>query len=172
MLSFRTLIFTGALALASLLAPTTASAAIVSPWIHVQGVGFTDQNGLPVVLRGVNQQGGTGVGSNGMALTLGSNFVRILAPWSTVEDTAPVGGLHVWNQEYLQRLDDQMSWHEAHDVNVVIDFPPVQVVSLLRKRRDRDSRLVLQRRPSGPLPEDGRRHEGGHGRLVDRRGRP
>ena len=92
MLSFRTLL-TGALALLTLIVPSTASAAIVSPWVHVQGVGFTDQTGLPVVLRGVNQQGGAGVQSNGLALSLGSNFVRILAPWSTVEDVAPVGGI-------------------------------------------------------------------------------
>jgi hypothetical protein len=122
MVSFRTLLSAGALALASLVLPATASAATVSPWVHVQGVGFNDQDGLPIVLRGVNQQGGAGVGSNGMALSLGSNFVRILAPWSTVEDTAPVGGLHTWNEEYLQRLDDQVSWYEDHGVNVVIDF--------------------------------------------------
>ncbi len=122
MLSFRTLISTGALALSMLVVPSIGSAAIVPPWVHVQGVGFTDQNGLPIVLRGVNQQGGAGVQSNGMALTLGSNFVRILAPWSTVEDTAPVGGVHTWNQTYLQRLDDQVSWYEAHGVNVLIDF--------------------------------------------------
>jgi len=122
MFSFRTLLSTGALALTALLIPSTASAAIVSPWVHVQGVGFTDQNGLPVVLRGVNQQGGAGVQSNGMALSLGSNFVRIAAPWSTVEDTAPVGGIHTWNEEYLQRLDDQVSWYEDHGVNVLIDF--------------------------------------------------
>jgi hypothetical protein len=108
MLSFRTFISTGALDLAALVLPSTASAAIVSPWVHAQGVGFTDQNGLPVVLRGVNQQGGAGIGSNGMALSLGSNFVRILAPWSTVEDTAPVGGLHTWNED--------------HGVNVLVDF--------------------------------------------------
>ena len=122
MLSFRTLISTGALALSMLVVPSIASAAIVPPWVHVQGVGFTDQNGLPIVLRGVNQQGGAGVQSNGMALTLGSNFVRILAPWSTVEDTAPVGGIHTWNQTYLQRLDEQVSWYEDHGVNVLIDF--------------------------------------------------
>ena len=122
MLSFRTFISASALALAAFVLPSTASAAIVSPWVHVQGVGFTDQNGLPVVLRGVNQQGGAGVGSNAMALSLGSNFVRILAPWSTVEDVAPVGGIHHWNEEYLQRLDDQVSWYEDHGVNVLIDF--------------------------------------------------
>ena len=122
MLSFRTIISAGALALAALVLPSTASAAIVSPWVHAQGVGFTDQNGLPVVLRGVNQQGGAGIGSNGLALSLGSNFVRVLAPWSTVEDTAPVGGLHTWNEEYLKRLDDQVSWYEDHGVNVLIDF--------------------------------------------------
>jgi len=122
MFSVRTLILAGALALTSLVVPFTASAAIVSPWVHVQGVGFTDQNGLPIVLRGVNQQGGAGVQSNGMALTLGSNFIRILAPWSTVEDTAPVGGLHTWNEEYLQRLDAQVTWYEDHGVNVLIDF--------------------------------------------------
>ena len=122
MFSFRTLLSAGALALASFVLPSTASAAIVSPWVHVQGVGFTDQNGLPIILRGVNQQGGAGVGSNGMALSLGSNFVRIAAPWSTVEDTAPVGGIHTWNEEYLQRLDEQVSWYEDHGVNVLIDF--------------------------------------------------
>jgi len=122
MFSVRTLIFTGALALASLIVPSTASAAVVSPWVHVQGVAFTDQNGLPVILRGVNQQGGAGVQSNGMAQSLGSNFVRILAPWSTVEDTAPVGGLHTWNEEYLQRLDEQVTWYQDHGVNVLIDF--------------------------------------------------
>jgi endoglycosylceramidase len=121
MLLFRTLL-TGALALLTLIVPSTASAAIVSPWVHVQGVGFTDQTGLPVVLRGVNQQGGAGVQSNGLALSLGSNFVRVLAPWSTVEDTAPVGGLHTWNEAYLQRLDEQVSWYEDHGVNVLIDF--------------------------------------------------
>jgi endoglycosylceramidase len=122
MFSFRTLFLAGALALFTLVVPTTARAGIVSPWVHVQSVGFTDQNGLPVILRGVNQQGGAGVQSNGMALSLGSNFVRILAPWSTVEDTAPVGGIHTWNQAYLQRLDDQVSWYEDHGVNVLIDF--------------------------------------------------
>jgi len=71
MLSLRTLILTSALALGSVIVPSTASAAVVSPWVHVQGVGFTDQNGLPVVLRGVNQQGGAGIQSNGMALSLG-----------------------------------------------------------------------------------------------------
>jgi endoglycosylceramidase len=121
MLFFRTLL-TGALALLTLIVPSTASAAIVSPWVHVQGVGFTDQTGLPVVLRGVNQQGGAGVQSNGLALSLGSNFVRVLAPWSTVEDTAPIGGLHTWNEAYLQRLDEQVSWYEDHGVNVLIDF--------------------------------------------------
>jgi len=47
MLSLRTLILTSALALGSLIVPSTASAAVVSPWVHVQGVGFTDQNGRP-----------------------------------------------------------------------------------------------------------------------------
>jgi endoglycosylceramidase len=121
MLLFRTLL-TGALALLTLIVPSAASAAIVSPWVHVQGVGFTDQTGLPVVLRGVNQQGGAGVQSNGLALSLGSNFVRIPASWSTVEDTAPVGGIHAWNEAYLQRLDEQVSWYEERDVNVLIDF--------------------------------------------------
>ncbi len=122
MLSVRTLILTSALALTSFIVPSTASAAVVSPWVHVQGVGFTDRNGLPIVLRGVNQQGGAGARSNGLALSLGSNFVRLLAPWSTVEDTAPVGGRHTWNEEYLQRLDAQVSWYQDHGVNVLIDF--------------------------------------------------
>ena len=172
MLSFRTFISAGALALAALVLPSTASAAIVSPWVHVQGVGFTDQNGLPVVLRGVNQQGGAGVASNGMALSLGSNFVRILAPWSTVEDTAPVGGLHTWNEEYLQRLDDQVSWYEDHGVNVLIDFHQYKWSPYFGSGETGVPGWFYNDVRPGPLPEDRRRDEGGDERLVDRRRRP
>jgi flagellar hook assembly protein FlgD len=99
-----------------------APAAVTAPWVHVQGTGFADQSGRRVVLRGVDQQGGTGKQSNGWAAGLGANFIRISVPWSVVEPTAPAGGVDTYSQTYLGRVDAQVAWYQAHGIDVLLDF--------------------------------------------------
>ncbi len=106
----------------SLIGVQSGSAASVAPWIHVQNGGFANQAGQTVILRGVDQQGGTGTMSDQFAANLGSNVVRLLVPWSKIETTAPVGGVHTYTATALHAVDVQVAWYQAHNVNVLLDF--------------------------------------------------
>jgi hypothetical protein len=113
---------TAAVLIAALAGAPGAAGAPAAPWVRAEGGGFVDASGGPVVLRGVDQSGGAGVQSNTLAAGLGSNFVRLVIPWSAVEPTAPAGGTHAWNTTFLARLDAQIAWYQAHGVNVLVDF--------------------------------------------------
>lgn len=99
-----------------------AAAAPVAPWVHVQGNGFANAAGQPVVLRGVDQQGGAGKMSDQAAATLGANVVRVLVPWSSIETAAPVAGVHTYSASQLAAVDAQVAWYQAHGINVLLDF--------------------------------------------------
>jgi endoglycosylceramidase len=111
-----------ALALVASTAGPAAGAGPVAPWVHVQAGRFVDASGQPVVLRGVDQQGGAGKVSNQLAAGLGASVVRVLVPWSSIETSAPSGGSHLYNQTKLASVDAQVSWYQAHGVNVLLDF--------------------------------------------------
>ena len=98
------------------------AASAVPPRVHVQGGGFVDAEGRPVILRGVDQQGGAGRTSNENAAKLGVNFVRLLVPWSVMEPTAPANGVHAYNVKKLAALDAQVAWYQAHGINVLLDL--------------------------------------------------
>jgi hypothetical protein len=95
----------------------------VAPWVTTQGERFVDtRTGSPVVLRGVN----VAVNSSSLvydkAAAMGANLVRIMAPWSVVEPTAPTGTTHHWDEAFLQQLDTAVADFQRANVNVLIDF--------------------------------------------------
>ncbi len=95
----------------------------MAPWITTQNGRFVDaRSGSPVVLRGVNVAVNSSSIVYDKAAAMGANFVRISAPWSTVEPTAPDGSKHQWDEAFLQRLDTAVSDFQKAGVNVLIDF--------------------------------------------------
>ncbi|MGN6377671.1 MAG: glycoside hydrolase family 5 protein [Gaiellales bacterium] len=90
----------------------------------MDGNHFTDmRTGQPVVLRGFDIP----IGMQGaqLAVTMGANMVRIPVPWSTIEPTAPVGGVHTWSTQTLSALDSEVTYLQQHNVEVLIDFHQV-----------------------------------------------
>ncbi len=108
-------------------APASAAAApvaVVPPWVATSGSEFLDtQTGLPVVLRGFDIP--VGLSGAQQAVALGANMVRIPVPWSLIEPTAPINGVHTWDTAQLQALDSEVGYLEQHHVNVLIDFHQV-----------------------------------------------
>jgi len=95
----------------------------VAPWITTQNGHFVDtRTGSPVVLRGVNVAVNSSAIVYDKASSMGANFVRIMAPWSTVEPTAPNGTTHHWDEAFLQQLDGAVADFQKTGVNVLIDF--------------------------------------------------
>ena len=95
----------------------------VAPWITTQNGRFVDtRSGSPVVLRGVNVAVNSSAIVYDKAAAMGANFVRIMAPWSTVEPTAPDGAKHHWDEAFLQQLDAAVADFKKAGVNVLIDF--------------------------------------------------
>jgi endoglycosylceramidase len=95
----------------------------VAPWITTQNGRFVDaRSGSAVVLRGVNVAVNSSSIVYDKAAAMGANFVRISAPWSTVEPTAPDGAKHHWDEAFLQHLDTAVSDFQKAGVNVLIDF--------------------------------------------------
>jgi endoglycosylceramidase len=95
----------------------------VAPWITTQAGRFVDtRTGSPVVLRGVNLAVNSSALVYDKAAAMGANLVRIMAPWSVVEPTAPHGARHTWDEAFLQRLDNAVADFQKKGVNVLIDF--------------------------------------------------
>jgi hypothetical protein len=83
---------------------------------------FVDtRTGAPVLLRGFDVV----VGPSNLyqrAVSLGANFVRLTVTWEQMEPSAPVNGVHTYDDSYLASLDQQVSWYESQNVNVLIDL--------------------------------------------------
>ena len=95
----------------------------VAPWVTTEGGRFVDtRSSSPVVLRGVNVSVNSSAIVYDKAAGMGANFVRIMAPWSTVEAQAPDGSKHHWDEAFLQKLDAAVADFKKAGVNVLIDF--------------------------------------------------
>jgi Cellulase (glycosyl hydrolase family 5) len=105
------------IALASL-QPAAARASVAEPWLTTSGTAFVDAEGNPVLLRGVNVVPGTWQ----PVVSAHANFARIFIPWSTVEPTAPSGGVHTWSASALAAIDSAVSNLQANGIAVEIDF--------------------------------------------------
>src|SRR5436190_23066648 len=105
------------LALAVLL-PASALADVTQPWLTPSGTAFVNAGGDPVVLRGVNVFPGTWQ----PVVDVHANFARIFVPWSSVEPTAPTGGVHAWSSSVLASIDSAVSNMQANGIAVEIDF--------------------------------------------------
>ncbi|HUZ83779.1 MAG TPA: cellulase family glycosylhydrolase, partial [Gaiellales bacterium] len=94
---------------------------LVAPWVSTRGGRFVDATGHTVLLRGVDVTL-TPPPDYSQAVALHANFVRIVAPWSLFEPTAPTGSTHHWDAATLRQLDAEVAYFEQHRVNVLIDF--------------------------------------------------
>ena len=95
----------------------------VAPWVTTRDGRFVDtRSGAPIVLRGVNVAVNSSTIVYDKAAGMGANFVRIMAPWSTVEPKAPDGSRHHWAEGFLRQLDAAVADFRAAGVNVLIDF--------------------------------------------------
>jgi cellulase (glycosyl hydrolase family 5) len=101
-----------------------APTAPTPPWIVVQGNHFVDTRiEQRVVLRGFDTP--VSMSAAQTAVSLGANMVRIPVPWSSIEPTAPVNGVHQWAEDKLAQLDQVVQYYEQHNVQVLIDFHQV-----------------------------------------------
>src|SRR5436190_4340950 len=98
--------------------PATARASVTQPWLTTSGTAFVDTGGNPVLLRGVDVFPGTWQ----PVVAVHANFARIFIPWSTVEPTAPSGGVHTWSSSTLAAIDSAVSNMQANGIAVEIDF--------------------------------------------------
>lgn len=98
--------------------PATARASVAPPWLTTSGTAFVDAGGSPVLLRGVNVFPGTWQ----PVVSVHANFARIFIPWSTVEPTAPSGGVHTWSSSALASIDSAVANMQANGIAVEIDF--------------------------------------------------
>ena len=95
----------------------------VPPWVTTRDGRFVDtRTDSPMVLRGVNVAVNSSALVYDKAAAMGANFVRLMAPWSVVEPTAPTGSKHHWDEAFLQRLDAAVAEFQKKGVNVLIDF--------------------------------------------------
>jgi hypothetical protein len=105
-------------------APAASASGPSAPWVVVHGDGFVNvRTGRPVVLRGFDI--GFNMYAAQQAVSLGANMVRIPVPWSSIEPTAPVNGVHRWDTHKLATLDAIVAYLEQHNVEVLIDFHQV-----------------------------------------------
>jgi hypothetical protein len=95
-----------------------AEASVTQPWLTPSGTAFVDTAGDPVLLRGVDVFPGTWQ----PVVSVHANFARIFIPWSTVEPTAPSGGVHTWSSSVLASIDSAISHMQANGIAVEIDF--------------------------------------------------
>ncbi len=109
-------------AIGCLVAAPSAGSAVVRPWVTTAGTRFSDQSGHVVVLRGVDVQLSADSAMVARVQAMHANLVRILVPWSRIELSAPVGGLHRYSQTVLATLDRQVALYAAAHINVVIDL--------------------------------------------------
>jgi aryl-phospho-beta-D-glucosidase BglC (GH1 family) len=110
------------LAVGQFVSVPAAQSAVVAPSVRSSGTAFVDATGRPVILRGVNVAAGNSAAMENATVATGANFVRIRVAWSQVEPSAPVNGVHAYNQTFLHGLDAEVAWYQAHGVNVMIDF--------------------------------------------------
>jgi hypothetical protein len=52
------------------------------------------------------------------------------APWSDVEQQAPVDGVHTWNTTVLSKVDTAVDYYRQNGVNVLLDFHQFSTSSL------------------------------------------
>jgi len=71
-----------------------------------------------VLLRGVNVFPGTWQ----PVVSVHANFARIFIPWSTVEPTAPSGGVHTWSSSAMSSIDSAVANMQANGIAVELDF--------------------------------------------------
>jgi len=95
--------------------------ASTSPDVHVDGPVFVDAAGSTVVLRGVAVHTLDPV-TYQQAPSLGVNFVRLAVTWSDYEPTAPVDGVHHWDQARLADLDAEIAFFREHGIQVLLDL--------------------------------------------------
>ena len=89
--------------------------------MHVDGPVFVDADGKTVALRGVAVHTLDPV-TYQQAPALGVNFVRLAITWSDYEPTAPVDGVHHWDQARLSELDAEIAFFNAHGIQVLLDL--------------------------------------------------
>jgi hypothetical protein len=100
------------------------AASTAAPWVVVDGNHFQDvRTGEPIVLRGFDI--GVNMFAAQQAVSLGANMVRIPVPWSSIEPTAPMNGVHKWDTKRLAALDAVVAFLGKHNVEVLIDFHQV-----------------------------------------------
>lgn len=93
----------------------------VQPWVQTSGGRFVDQQGNPVVLRGMDVP----VGQTDLApiaAQLGANFVRIYVGWDSIEPQPPANGRYRWDAGVLAQLDKEIEAYRQEHINVLIDF--------------------------------------------------
>jgi hypothetical protein len=93
----------------------------VQPWVQTSGGRFVDQQGRPVLLRGVDVP----VGQTDLApvaAQLGANFVRIYVGWNAIEPQPPVNGRYRWDTSVLHQLDHEIEAYRQEHIDVLIDF--------------------------------------------------
>jgi aryl-phospho-beta-D-glucosidase BglC (GH1 family) len=123
----RTAVLVAVLALSALAAalavPASAGAAPVTPWVQAQNGHFVDTaTGKTTLLRGLDVTVGSGNMYQKAKTTFGANFVRLTPAWEQIEPTAPVNGVHTYDQSFLGTLDAMVAWYQQNNVNVVIDL--------------------------------------------------
>jgi hypothetical protein len=91
------------------------------PWVTTAGSRFVDQNGAPVVLRGVNMSV-VQAALAPAAANLGANLVRIHVGWNSIEPQAPLDGRYRWDAHVLDQLDREVEALARLHVNVLIDY--------------------------------------------------
>ena len=96
-------------------------AGLRKPWVTTSGSQFVDQNGKPVLLRGVNMSVGQAALAPAAA-ALGANFVRIHVGWDSIEPQPPLHGRYRWDTHVLAQLDDEVKAFQRLHVNVLIDY--------------------------------------------------
>ena len=106
------------------LQPPAAAKGLVAPDVTARGTSFV-MHGAPVQLEGYDVQ----ISEPSVytqAARLNANFVRLVAPWSTIEPAKPTGApghmVHHWNAAALTALDREVKALGKQGVQVLIDF--------------------------------------------------
>jgi hypothetical protein len=91
------------------------------PDLRVDGTGFVDAAGAPVVLHGVAVHS-LNPAVYQRAPDLGVNFVRLAVPWSDYEPTAPQGDVRSFDTARLAELDAEIAFYGQHGIQVLLDL--------------------------------------------------